>query len=184
MKRRTLVSGLGSLLGGAGAVVGSGAFGFVRADRDLEITVEHDNLAYLGLRQLGFGGRAIEDGTPEQIVLNFPGLLETSDGDGIGKNSVYEFTRDANEGPGGTQGLVEITNQGTNDVRVWFEHDPSDGLEIETFDIDDPDRENVTETNARDLDVGHSFRIGFRFDTHGAELGNYEETLQIIAEER
>jgi len=191
MKRRTLIAGVGSLVGGVGTIFGSSAFGFIRADRELSIVVEHDNDAYLGLRQLGAGHRSSEGDTPEQVRLDFPGLLEglenPSNPQGLGKNSVYEFTSDAD----GPEGLIEITNQGTNDVEVYVEQIESDGPGIEFFDVSDDDREALSEDNVVPLGVGEAFRIGVRIETFGIEIGGgdgpngeYLEEMVFVASEQ
>ncbi|MDZ7731294.1 MAG: hypothetical protein U5K37_10800 [Natrialbaceae archaeon] len=183
------------MLAGGATAVHSGAVSYVRADRDLEVVVEHDNDAYLGLRQLGAGGRSAEDGTPEQVRFAFPGVFETSLGDGLGTDSVYEFTTDANGpaslpgGGGPVEGLLQITNQGTELVEVSDAQPPTTGPKIELFDVTDPARSALRDDPVL-LPVGDDFRVGFRIDTHGIAAGGgtglggaYEETISIIAEE-
>lgn len=189
MNRRTLVAGVSSLLGGAGAVISSGAFSFSRADRNLNVVVQDDNAAYLKLQQLGGGGRSGEDETPEQVVFEFPGFREgrhnPNDPEGIGADSVYEFVDDAK---GETEGLLEITNQGTNDVKIVTDQSATDGPQIELFDVADQDRTALRNVQ-RELDVGERFKAGIRIDTHGVEIsggngtnGEYWETITLIAE--
>lgn len=182
-----MLAGAGTLLGGSGLAIGSGAFSFVGAKRSIDVVVQHDNDAYLGLRQLGSGGRAIEDGTPEQVVFNFPGVLEDSLGDGLGEDSVYEFTNDAH-GPGiapgdaePRDGLLEITNQGTQAVEVTTDQGATNPPTIELFEVTDADRVALADQPAP-LGVGESVRVGFRIDTHGTEAGvSYDRILTLVA---
>lgn len=187
MKRRTILAGVGSLLGGGALAVQSGAFSFVRADRSIDVVVQHDNDAYLGLRQLGGGGRSVEDGTPEQVRFSFPGVFEESPGDGLGVDSVYEFTNDA-DGPGiepgeskPLDGLLGVTNQGTKDVEVTTDQPAVDPPRIELFDVTDEDRVSLESTPVS-LEVGEKCRLGFRIDTHGADAGtSYEREITLVA---
>lgn len=181
MKRRTYLGAIGALGSGSVFAVGSGAFSFTRAERDLKVAVIHDNDAYLELRQRGSGGRAIEDETPEQVIFELPGFREESPGDGLGKNSVYEFDRDANEDSSGIDGLLKIANRGTNTVVVYSEHDGT-GLEIELYDVTDPDK-TALRTDPPELGIGESIIVGLRIETFETQVGTHEETLEIIAEE-
>lgn len=181
MKRRTILGAFGLLGSGSALTIGSGAFSYVRTDRELTVETAHDNDAYLGLRQLGSGTRSYEDGTPEKVAFSFPGLLERIDDPdrGLGTNSVYEFVYDANEDD--TPGLLRITNQGTNDVVVYTEHDTESELVIETFDVTDPDRTALRDDPAA-LSPGEEVDVGFRIETFDAQPDTYDETLTIVGE--
>ena len=177
MKRRRYLAGLvaGSVAGGLG--IGSGAFSSAEADRLLSVETAHDNDAYLGLRQLGGGYRSIESGTPEQVEFSIPGLTE--DDTGLGTNSVYEFVYDDQEDT--TPGLLAITNQGTNDVEVYSEHETESELEIEMFDVTDSNRTALT-VDPPELSPGDEpLHVGFRIKTFSSKSDTYEENLTIIA---
>lgn len=181
MNRRRFIVGLTSGSVAAGTVLGTGAFNSVEADRHLSVEVAHDNDAYLGLRQLGAGERSLEDETPEQVKFRFPSFVERNeDSDlGLGKDSVYEFVFDAEEND--TPGLLQITNQGTNNVVVSTEHESKAELEIETFDVTDPDRTALRDSPV-ELSPGKFVDVGFRIMTFDSQIGTYEETLTIIGE--
>lgn len=184
MKRRNLLTALGALTG-VGGVVGTGAFTSVSAERQLAVKTEGDNNALLRLKQLGSGERSEEDGSPEKVEFSFPGDEELWDDPslGLGTDSVYEFDRDAEESDGGspTEGLLRIENQGTQPVDVYSEHQTDSELEIELYDVTDPD-----ETALRDdpvtLDVGEYVDVGFRIRTFDADIGRFNETLTIVGE--
>lgn len=182
MKRRYILGTIGTALGGSSLAVGSGAFSFTRTEREFSVGVTNDNEAYLGLRQLGSGKRSVEDGTPEQVEFRFPGFEEQiSDDDlGLGTDSVYEFLYDAEEED--TEGLLHITNQGTNVVNVYSEHETASDLEIELFDIADSDRTAMRD-NPVELSPGDHVDVGFRIETFGSDIGTHNETLAIVAEE-
>lgn len=180
MKRRTFFGVTAGTVAGS-ALIGSGAFNVARVDRGLDVEVTHDNDAYLGLRQLGSGTRSYEDGTPERVIFSFPGLYERIDDQnlGLGKDSVYEFVYDAEEAD--TRGLLRITNQGTETVDVYTEHDTESELEIETFDVTDSDR-TALRSEPVALDPGEYVDVGFRIETFDTQIDTHEETLTIIAE--
>lgn len=181
MKRRTILGSVGVLASGSALAIGSEAFGVFRTDRDLTVEVTHDNDAYLGLRQLGAGTRSIEDGTPEKVEFSFPGLQERIDDPdlGLGRESTYEFVTDAEEDD--VQGLMRITNRGTNAIEAYSEHETKSELIVELFDVTDPDRTALRDDPA-ELSPGEHVDVGFRIETSDAALGTYEEVLTIVAE--
>ena len=181
MKRRTVLGTFGALSGSSALAIGSGAFSFVRTEREFTVKVENDNEAYLGLRQLGAGGRSVEVATPEEVRFELPGVFEGSDGEGLGPDSIYEFDRDAEEDEEDTVGLLRIQNKGTNDVAVYSEHETTSPLEIELFDITNSKRTPLRE-DPEELSPGEHVDVGFRVKTFDAELDNYVETLTIIGE--
>ncbi|TYL40325.1 hypothetical protein CV102_01745 [Natronococcus pandeyae] len=106
MERRKFLIGTGSTAIGASALVGSGAFSFVRAERDVELNVESDENAYLGLGETSAYASGTEDG---QLELHWG---ETDHGgEGLNENADSRF-----------DDVFKITNQGTNDARISF-HD-------------------------------------------------------------
>lgn len=189
MKRRALLAGIPSTAA-TGILVGSGAFTNVAAERRVNVETADDNEAFLALKQLGdgkysVGGRSIENGSPGVVQFSFPGLGERVNDDelGLGKDSVYEFGRDSGESQDNspTEGLLRIRNQGTQFVDVYAEHETDSELEIELYDVTDPNH-----TLLRDdpvvLDVGEHVNLGFRIRTFGVDVGTYDETLTIVAE--
>ncbi|OYR60517.1 hypothetical protein [Halorubrum ezzemoulense] len=189
MKRRTLVAGLGSLSASIHLAVGSGAFTSVSAERRVEVDIEGDNDAFLGLKQLGGGtdtiyGRSVEGGPSEQVAFSFPGSGELSENPdlGLGTDSVYEFDRDSGESDdtAPTEGLLRITNQGTQPVEVYSKHKTDSELEIELYDVTDPD-ETALRDDLPTLRIGGNIDVGFRIRTFGADVDEFDETLTIVA---
>ena len=112
MDRKKLFFGLGVASGGA-AVVGSGAFSSMQAERGVSVEVVGDDAAYLALEPA-------EGPNGQYASINENGLLEVqvSDeneaitGEGVNPNSWYDLGN-----------VFQITNQGTQQVGVWIEHD-------------------------------------------------------------
>jgi hypothetical protein len=190
MKRRKFLTAFGGLTVGSSAVVSSGAFSTVDAARILTIETADDNDSLLKLEQLGDpasldGGRSGENGFPEVVSFSFPGVTRRLEDPETGLNvdSVYEFDQDSGEAddPNPVQGLLRITNQGTQAVSVYSRHSTDSELGIELYDVTDPSRTALRDDPAA-LGVGSSVDVGFRIRTFDAELGEFDETLAIVAD--
>jgi len=98
--RRSVLIGLGALTVGGGAVFGTGAFSQVEADRTVNVNVEDDANAFLGLTSASGAGDYVDE-TGDAIVIDI-GVDGT---DGVNTDAVTTFNE-----------LVQITNNGTNNV--------------------------------------------------------------------
>lgn len=179
MNRRRFLIRMGATTAGAGGVVGSGAFTRVNAQRDAEIDLENDPNAYLGLSDLGQGGRSTtENGL---LTLQFPSDSEPSSV-GLGADSVYKFSTDAETD---SLGLFEVVNQGANTVEVYAEQITVNGVpEVSIYDVSDPTKLLDGNPHTITLSPGDSFNGGVWIDTHGVPIQNspYDVTLHMHAE--
>ncbi len=141
MKRRNALIGMGGLVAGAGALVGTGAFDTVEAQRDVTVETAGDADAFLGLEParsaLGLGGEdfvdAPEDGVIE-IQIDDPDTDEG--GAGLNRRAITTFDH-----------LVLITNQGTQDVdeiTLEFTESPVDADTTFSFPVADTDGTDIT----------------------------------------
>ena len=107
MRRRKVLAGLGSLAAGGAAVMGTGAFGSVQADRDVSVNVANDPNAFVGLSPAG-GADFAEDngGTVEFNFDENAGAL----GNGLNANA------DTYIGP-----ELKITNQGQDAFQLLLD---------------------------------------------------------------
>jgi hypothetical protein len=186
MRRRTLLAGLGSLVASGSLAVGTGAFSTTRAERTVSVGVADDASAVLELKQRGSGGRSVETGSPEEITLSFPGAF-ASDDLGLGTDSVYEFDTDSGRDIFGNTneseqepGLLSIANRGTQPVSVFARDVTESAVDIELYNVADPDRVALREDPVT-LTAGGSVNVGFRISTHGAASGNFDEELTVVA---
>ena len=104
MERRKFLIGAGGAAVGASALVGSGAFSSVNADRSMVVEVEGDAGAYLRL-----------DPSSPYAAYNGDNLLELDFGDngrgtGINDNADSEFVD-----------VFRIENQGSQEAKVWID---------------------------------------------------------------
>lgn len=179
MKRRRFVAGLSAVVAGSASVVGSGAFTSVAAKRDAEVDLKNDTDAYLGLFELGAGGRS--EKVSGQLTFSFPGDSEPGHL-GLGTDSIYVFKTDASADD---PGLFEVVNQGANTVEVYATQTTTSGVPaISIFAINDPTTILDGDPSSVTLSPGQSFEGGFEIDTHDVPLQNtpYEVTLQLHAE--
>lgn len=123
MNRRNVLIGLGGVVAGGGALLGTGAFTTVEAERTVSVETAGDADAFLALsaaRDDFDEENFVTEGDDGTIQIN---LDENSPGggDGINRNARSRF-----------ENLVEVTNNGTQNVGTLE-------LEIEVSETDDND---------------------------------------------
>jgi hypothetical protein len=96
MNRRRFVVGAGALFGGAGTVLGTGAFTSINADRHATVAVANEDEAYLTIEpSVGEpnGSFATQNNSNgKEIGLDFNDVAGTTAGsEGVGPDSTYEF---------------------------------------------------------------------------------------------
>lgn len=181
MRRRNVLTAIATVTSGV-TILSTGAFSGASATRNVSIALADDNDAFLKLTELGEGGRSYEDGN--EVKLSFPSMSErAADPDlGIGPSSIYEFDQDADEA--GTsnpeKGLLRIENQGTQPIKVYSNGVSNPDINVELYDVTDVNRTALRDSPVV-LTVGQSVDIGVRIQTYDTALGNFEETLKIIA---
>ncbi|OYR60516.1 DUF1102 domain-containing protein [Halorubrum ezzemoulense] len=159
MKRRTLLTSVGSLAATSAVAVGTGAFTSVSADRAVSVEIADDSSALLmfdpGLKSSTNDAFAsYEDG---QLVLDFD---ETdAGGQGVNHDAVSQFDQ-----------VFKLVNRGTQAVNIWFEHD----LPGVTFYRFDPDSNSLDgPSNAKiGLAAGGHMKIGVEIDTTASGAGD------------
>lgn len=112
MKGKKLFFALGAASGGA-AIVGSGAFSSMQAERGVSVEVVGDKSALLALEPTdGPNGEyaSIDDGGMLEVQVSEEN--DRVEGSGVNPNSWYDLGK-----------VFKITNQGTQSVGVWIEHD-------------------------------------------------------------
>ena len=117
-RRKFLIGAAGTAIGGS-ALVGSGAFTSVEADRDIAVDVADDSDAFLAIEPADTpNGDAYATETDGTIELNFDDgadfddISGTDGGSGINDRATTVF-----------DDVFVVTNQGTQDVAVGIEFD-------------------------------------------------------------
>ena len=112
-RRNFLIGAAGTAIGGS-ALVGSGAFSSVEAERDVSVQVADDMNAYLGLQaeKEEFLTDDSDDGQLE-LDLGDPDNEDNDTGEGFNQEAITKV-----------EGVFSISNQGTQTVGVGFNDDP------------------------------------------------------------
>ena len=145
--RRNVLIGLGGLVAGGGALIGTGAFDTVEAQRDVTVETTGDADAFLGLEPardaLGLDGEDFVEETDGTVEIQIDDSNDDEDtGAGLNQNAITTFNH-----------LVYVTNQGTQEV---------DSLTLEFTDVDDDINDEGDTFNFPVAEVG---------DVGGDELG-------------
>ena len=186
MKRRQFILGLGTTAASGAAIVGSGAFSSVEANRDITVETARDEDAFLRLANLGNGGRSQDTGGT--IRFEFPSLQEQHRGytnpqnpQGLGSDSVYRFGSDVD----GPDGLFEVQNLGTQPVDIYAKQKDQapEKPTVKLYNVQTGTL--LTEGSPfEDLGVGDSLAVGFKIDTHGVDARDsvYRLVITIVGE--
>jgi len=176
MRRRRLLTGLGTLVGGTSLALGTGAFTSVSAERSVTVDTADDAYAFLRLHPMvdeGMGGvssatrRSFTNGEVVEFKIPGNGNGENPNAEGVGLDSVYEF-----------HDLLEVGNHGTQPVEIYSTYDGENLSDLALV------RDSgVLRDDPPTLDVGDSIAVGLYIDTHGSEIGEFDETLTIVADQ-
>ena len=123
MNRRNVLIGLGGLVAGGGALIGTGAFTTVEAQRTVSVETAGDADAFLGLApadgEEGEGFVTVND--DGLIEINFDSDAGDSAGDGLNQRAITTFLE-----------LVTVSNQGTQEVvEITLDIEPNSDDDIE-----------------------------------------------------
>ncbi|MHC3437559.1 hypothetical protein ACYJ1Y_05500 [Natrialbaceae archaeon A-gly3] len=186
MNRRNVLIGLGTIVAGGGAALGTGAFSTVEAERDVSVEVADDADAFLSIevhedRDTG-DGFVVENSDGQRTIVEFDFSGDTDD-EGLNDEARTDF-----------HNLVTITNNGTNDVTLDIEARADDGTEVTgladdafvPYEGDNPTNEIDEETlTVEGSDTDPDIDVGFRFDTTVGNADTVENigTILITADE-
>ena len=150
MKRRKFTIGLGSLVAGSAAAVGTGAFTSVHADRSIEVQVSNDADGFLGIAS----DSEYVDSDGDVFAIDLSG---ETDAGGEGFNT-KGFT-DVDE-------IFTLSNRGTGDIVVGFGDNPQDQVDrdFEGEDGFNPTRVRLTVPEEQTISPGSSLGVDVRVD--------------------
>ena len=174
MNRRNVLIGLGGLVAGGGALIGTGAFDTVEAERTVSVETAGDAAALLAITAGPDYDDEIITDDDDVFVLDIGGAATDQDGEGVNRRARTEFS-----------GLVELTNQGTQDVGTITVDVTGDGSEIleiqEDFDSDTPLSPGDATTFGISIDLRDDEPDAVT-DEFDIDDGNFDPTLEITAE--
>lgn len=174
MKRRQALAGLGALMGGGAATIGTGAFTSVTADRTVAVQVADENNAYLGVKPLDSdnGSSFASQSSANELFLDFNGAGPNVSGSGPGVRSDYEF-----------DDVFQVSNQGTQTYFVSIDKIDQQSGDVEITFYEGSDPSQPLHTNDLELSTGNSANIGVAIDLNAsAEFKDISNTTTISAD--
>jgi hypothetical protein len=172
LSRRNALIGLGSLVAGSGALVGTGAFSSVEADRTVDISSAGDGSALLQIDS-GDGASASEitgtdtDGNVDQFQLT---------ADDLNGDAVTEFNR-----------AIKITNNGAENVGLYVDDTSTSNIGAdEELDIESSGNSTIIGSgNSVDLSSSDgSVELDVVVDLTGDNAAsNIPDEITIVAEQ-
>ena len=176
MKRRTAILGLGGFVASSSAVIGSGAFTSVEAERDVDVTVTGDLTSYLALQPVqdepgeDLDDRDQESRTPEAQGDPFSLVSETT-----GRLELNVTALNA-EATTVIPNLFEIRHQGVEhrDVTVFIEQSGENTDVLTFFTLDENGDRVVLDAQADEgatVSSGERVIVSLEADTKGVSPG-------------
>lgn len=111
VNRRTALIGVGGLVAGGGALLGSGAFSQIEANRTVTVDIAGDQAAFLQLGPADAEYDEFFDYVDNVLEINLGGLAATN-ADGLNDDAVTAF-----------DAVLEITNEGTQEITLTVDED-------------------------------------------------------------
>lgn len=180
MNRRRFIGGLGAVLGGGGTLVGTGAFSSTEADRDVTVQVAQEDQSYLSLIASSSANGAFssnQSSAGNQLMLDFDDSIVTyqDSGEGVGKNSKYEF-----------DDVFRVRNRGTQTIYVNLDDVSTHGGDTTVqFYVRDGsgNRQSISSSGGSPLEVGVGSEesIGVYIETDQPATGDSGGTVTVDA---
>lgn len=160
MRRRTLLAGVGTIVGAGSVAFGTGAFSRTEARREVTISATGDAEAYLRLAPGPGDSAGFVTQEEDGVVAVTIGPVDGSTGVGVNPGTVTAF-----------DDLLEIGNYGTDPVDVSATLPPDGGVALTTA-YEDPDTIDTLDEAGVELSLapGESDSVGLAIDTgYGTE---------------
>lgn len=167
MNRRNVIVGLGAIVAGGGAALGTGAFSSVEAERSVSISTEGDGAALLQL----------------EINEDIAGISDDGEDDVIG----FEFEEINRDATTTFDGALTVANAGSENVEFSvseISEDDSDRITFEYGDDDLSDDNTVTLDANGTLDSEEAEDIDIVLNLEGETDDEYDEIeVTFLAEQ-
>jgi len=182
VSRRNVLIGLGGIVAAGGALVGTGAFTTVQAERSVNVQTAGDSDAFLALAPSDGpnGAYATTSNNTVEIILN--GNADTEGGTGINQDAKTVI-----------RNIIKVTNNGTQDVTsLTLEMADSDGNIVSDDQSDpisftsdaDPSQDFLSGEDilaGNGLSTGNSVQFGLTVDLIDNTLDDNNYDLTITA---
>ncbi|WP_336021591.1 hypothetical protein [Halobellus salinisoli] len=201
LNRRNVLLGLGTIVTGVGAAIGTGAFTTVTAERTVDVSVTGDSDAFLAFQVDGtvtIDGSDVDAGDPGYANIPTDGALEILL-DGSGEGNVSSASGLNVDAVTTISPLFSVTNNGTEDVGFYVDADEDDNnISINSGTIEntvgssgtidftfrdlDGDTSIVSEGNAVEITSGSSARVEIEIDTTGIDSAGSDINDDLLSE--
>jgi hypothetical protein len=184
--------GLGGLVAGGGALLGTGAFTTVEAERTVTVNAAGDASALLALAQSGDGSTSnVVQETDGLLVINFDAAASGSQGVNLDAlTTVGVVSENSGTVDGVTTEALTITNNGTQTIDVGFDINfnaaqsslisasttPSDVLKLWTQNVASSSFEgNLVANDVTGLGSGDTLNVALQIDTVGLNTTDIDD---------
>ena len=178
LSRRNVLIGLGALVGGGGALVGTGAFTTVSAERSVEVSTAGDASAFLTLEGDGnYVDGNSGDGTLT-INLGGPGDNSINDEAITTLNGIVTITNNAADGSSTTIGVstagaaTAADEDLSGSAKLLVTDSGGNNAAVVTFYVGDEDSNSIDNGSPVDLGNGDSAELDVKIDTRQDTVEN------------
>jgi hypothetical protein len=200
VSRRNVLIGLGSLVAGGGAILGTGAFTSVQAERTVNVETAGDASAFLGFSPASGSNGAYAEESDGLLQINLDGT-DNSNADGLNQDAITRIEDIVETANNGSQAVTVLTFEINVSGADQNDGDVEDAFSITSTDLDADEDVTIAadgNTNILDedvapngnghdsLDPGEAFNWGISIDLLNSGVsdisGEPEITLTITAE--
>lgn len=190
LSRRNILVALGAAVGGGGALVGTGAFTTVSAERSVEVSTAGDASAFL---QLTSDSAYVAD-SGDTLTIDLDGTGDDGDDSGFNDEAVtqlagiVEITNNAADGSATTVG-VDTADAGsataTGSVTVLVDDDDSSTPNAADVTLSVSDSAGNFDGTTTEIPAGESAYLDAEIDTRDESLdGTEADSVTIVANEQ
>ncbi|WP_042663315.1 hypothetical protein [Haloferax sp. ATB1] len=195
INRRNILIGLGALVGGGGALVGTGAFTTVSAAREVSVDTAGDANAYLTIEG---DDNYVSNDNSDTLTINLGGADDSTDR-GFNQNAVttlsdvVTITNNSADGTGATVGVStdapSNSPTASGNASFVFGDGSYNEVAVVTFYVGDASTDAIGSGSTVDLSSGSSAALDVEIDTTDSTLNNAgsidaDPSLTIVATEQ
>lgn len=170
MNRRTAILGLGGLVAGGGAAMGTGAFTNVEAERTIDVDVQNDQNSYLTLEPVNTDGEPVDAGREPRAQDNPFAEIDAE----TGRLTLYITALNA-DAETVIRNVFRIANYGTTEVTVSIEQN---GTNTDVLSFADQNGNSLDAGAGVSLEDGGSVVVDVTADTDG--VGPEDDIIDSI----
>lgn len=191
LNRRNVLIGLGTIVGGGGVLVGTGAFSTVSASRSVSVQTAGDGSAFLTIE--GDDEYVTDDSNGGTLAINLTG----SEGSGFNQEAITTITdvvTITNNAADGSSTTVGVSNEspasadanGSTSLLITENQDGSgDNVAVVTFYVGDEGTNSINNGSTVELSTGSKAQLDVEIDTTSSTLESTSAPtggLTIVAE--